>query len=83
LLTTSMVFVIRGDVEGSMSAAFHLSKEQMGLIWGPAFWGFTISIFLCGFLNDILGMKKLHILSSLGYIVGVVLVLFAPEPNVE
>jgi len=83
LLTTSMVFVIRGDVEGSMSTAFHLSKEQMGLIWGPAFWGFTISIFLCGFLNDILGMKKLHILSSLGYIVGIVLVLFAPKPSVE
>jgi MFS family permease len=83
LLTTSMVFVIRGDVEGSMSAAFHLSKEQMGLIWGPAFWGFTISIFLCGFLNDILGMKKLHILSSLGYIVGIVLVLVAPKPSVE
>ena len=83
LLTTSMVFVIRGDIEGSMSSAFHLSKEQMGLIWGPAFWGFTISIFLCGFLNDILGMKKLHILSSLGYIVGVVMVLFAPKPNVE
>lgn len=82
LLTTSMVFVIRGDVEGDMSAAFHLSKEQMGLIWGPAFWGFTISIFLCGFLNDILGMKKLHILSSLGYIVGVLLVLFAPKPDV-
>jgi len=83
LLTTSMVFVIRGDVEGSMSAAFHLSKEQMGLIWGPAFWGFTISIFLCGFLNDILGMKKLHILSSVGYIAGVALVLFAPKPSVE
>lgn len=83
LLTTSMVFVIRGDVEGNMSAAFHLSKEQMGLIWGPAFWGFTISIFICGYLNDVLGMKKLHILSSLGYIVGVLLVLFAPKPNVE
>lgn len=81
LLTTSMVFVIRGDIEGEMSAAFHLSKEQMGLIWGPAFWGFTISIFLCGFLNDILGMRRLHILSSLGYIVGVLLVLLAPKPS--
>jgi MFS family permease len=77
-----MVFVIRGDIEGGMSSAFHLSKEQMGLIWGPAFWGFTISIFLCGFLNDILGMKKLHILSSLGYIVGIALVLSAPKPTV-
>lgn len=82
LLTTSMVFVIRGDVEGDMSAAFHLSKEQMGLIWGPAFWGFTISIFMCGFLNDMLGMRNLHILSSVGYIVGIVLVLVAPKPEV-
>jgi MFS family permease len=82
LLTTSMVFVIRGDIEGSMSEAFHLSKEQMGLIWGPAFWGFTISIFLCGFLNDILGMRTLHMLSSLGYIVGIGLVFLAPVPNV-
>jgi MFS family permease len=83
LFTTSMVFVIRGDVEGDMSAAFHLTKEQMGLIWGPAFWGFTISIFLCGFLNDILGMRNLHILSSLGYIGGIAIVLFAPAPGVE
>lgn len=83
LLTTSMVFVIRGDIEGGMSSAFHLSKEQMGLIWGPAFWGFTISIFLCGFLNDILGMRTLHILSSLGYIIGIGLVYCAPIPKVE
>jgi MFS family permease len=82
LLTTSMVFVIRGDVEGDMSTAFHLTKEQIGLIWGPAFWGFTISIFICGFLNDILGMRTLHILSSLGYIGGVAMVLLAPTPQV-
>ncbi len=83
LLTTSMVFSIRGDIEGSMSAAFHLSKEQMGLIWGPSFWGFTVAIFLCGMLVDVLGMKVLHALSSLGYIAGVTLVLLAPPPQVE
>ncbi len=83
LLTTSMVFAIRGDIEAAMSATFHLSKEQMGLIWGPSFWGFTISIFMCGLLVDILGMKTLHALSSLGYIGGVTLVLLAPPPDVE
>ncbi len=81
LLTTSMVFAIRGDIEASLSAAFHLSKEQMGLIWGPAFWGFTVAIFISGALVDVLGMRVLHILSSLGYIAGVVLVLIAPKPN--
>lgn len=83
LLTTSMVFSIRGDIEGAMSAAFHLSKEQMGLIWGPSFWGFTVAIFLCGVLVDVLGMRTLHALSALGYIAGVTLVVVAAPPEVE
>ena len=44
LLTTSMVFAIRGDIEADLSTAFHLTKEQIGLVWGPAFWGFTLAI---------------------------------------
>jgi MFS family permease len=81
LLTTSMVFAIRGDIEGALSGAFHLSKEQIGLIWGPAFWGFTIAIFVCGALIDVLGMRLLHVLSSVGYIGGIGLVLAAPRPS--
>src|SRR5262245_6546911 len=81
LVTTSMVFAIRGDVEGAMSTAFFLSKEQMGLIWGPAFWAFTIAIFISGAVVDTVGMRALHILSSLGYIVGLLVVLFAPHPT--
>ncbi len=81
LLTTSMVFAIRGDIQGALSADFHLSGEQMGLIWGPAFWGFTLAIFACGFLVDFLGMKLMHAISSLGYIIGVALVLLAPKPE--
>lgn len=78
LVTTSMVFSIRGDIEGSMSQAFHLTKQQMGEIWSPAFWGFTISIILCGLLVDWLGLKFLHAVSAVGYIAGVALVLVAP-----
>ena len=81
LLTTSMVFSIRGDVEGAMSAAFHLTKEQMGSIWSPAFWAFTIAIFISGALVDVLGMRVLHALSGVGYIVGILLVIFAPLPT--
>ena len=81
LLTTSMVFAIRGDIEAASAAAFHLTKEQMGLIWGPAFWGFTLAIFVSGALVDVLGMRALHVLSSLGYIGGVLLVLLAPQPD--
>ena len=81
LLTTSMVFAIRGDIEGALSGAFHLTKEQVGLIWGPAFWGFTLAIFVSGAIVDAVGMRFLHILSSLGYIGGILLVLFAPRPD--
>jgi fucose permease len=80
LLTTSMVFAIRGDIEGALSTAFHLSKEQVGLIWGPAFWGFTIAIFIAGAIVDFVGMKVLHALSAIGFIGGVALVLVAPHP---
>ena len=80
LLTTSMVFSIRGDVEPAMSAVFHLTKEQMGAIWSPAFWAFTIAIFLSGALVDVLGMRSLHALSGVGYLVGVALVITAPPP---
>jgi MFS family permease len=76
-----MVFAIRGDISGALSADYHLSAEQMGLIWGPAFLGFTFSIFACGVLVDMLGMKLMHALSSIGYIIGVGLVLIAPKPE--
>jgi MFS family permease len=81
LVTTSMVFAIRGDIASPMSSAFQITNEQMGLIFSPAFWAFTIAIFISGALVDAVGMRALHILSALGYIVGVGLVLLAPLPS--
>jgi MFS family permease len=80
LVTTAMVFAIRGDVANDMAAAFHLSNAQLGLIFSPAFWCFTIAIFVSGALIDVIGMRALHIVSALGYFVGVALVVFAPRP---
>lgn len=81
LVTTSMVFAIRGDVAGPMSSAFQITNEQMGLIFSPAFWAFTIAIFISGALVDMVGMRALHVLSALGYFVGIGLVLVAPHPT--
>jgi MFS family permease len=81
LVTTSMVFAIRGDVAGPMSTAFRITNEQMGLIFSPAFWAFTIAIFISGALVDMVGMRALHILSSVGYFLGIGLVLVAPHPT--
>jgi MFS family permease len=81
LVTTAMVFAIRGDIEPAMSGAFQLTKEQVGLIWSPAFWAFTVAIFVSGALVDVVGMRSLHILSAVGYLVGVAVVLLAPYPT--
>ena len=81
LVTTAMVFAIRGDIAGPMSGSFQLTNEQMGLIFSPAFFAFTIAIFISGALVDLVGMRSLHILSAFGYIVGVALVLVAPHPT--
>ena len=78
-----MIFAIRGDIEAALSADFHLTGQQMGLIWGPAFWGFTLAIFACGFLVDLLGMKFIHALSSFGFLGGIALVLLAPYPALD
>ncbi len=80
LVTTSMVFSIRADILDALAADFQLTKEQVGWALSPAFWGFTISILIGGSLVDFFGMRNLLLLSSGGYIVAVVAVLFAPLP---
>jgi MFS family permease len=79
--TAAMVFAIRGDVAGPMSAAFQITNEQMGLIFSPAFWAFTIAIFISGNLVDVIGMRTLHMLSALGFILGVSMIILAPRPD--
>lgn len=68
LVTTAMVFAVRGDIEPAMRDAFQLTAGQMGLIWSPAFWAFTLAIFISGALVDLVGMRALHVISGLGYV---------------
>lgn len=81
LVTTSMVFAIRGDVADAMASEFRLDAQQLGLIFSPAFWAFTIAIFVSSALVDFFGMRRLHLLSAMGYFVGIALVLLAPRPE--
>lgn len=81
LVTTSMVFAIRGDIEGAMSSTFQINAKQMGTIWSPAFWAFTIAIYISGAICDVVGLRALHIISAIGYFVGIALVLLAPHPT--
>lgn len=81
LVTTSMVFSVRADILDSLGADFHLSKEQLGYILSPAFWGFTLSIIIGGSLVDFFGMRRLLLLSAGGYVGAVAAILLAPRPS--
>jgi len=81
LVTTSMSFALRGDVANAMSAAFHITNEQLGLIFSPAFWAFAVGIVTSGVLVDMVGMKRLHVLSGVGYIAAVLMVVLGPRPS--
>jgi MFS family permease len=80
LITTAMVFSIRGDILDVLAADFHLTNAQAGVLLSPAFWGFTLAIVVGGSLVDFFGMRRLLSLSSAGYIAAPLLIIFAPRP---
>ncbi len=83
LVTTAMMFALRGDATDAMGATFHLTREQLGLVFSPAFWCFTVAILASGAFIDSVGMRTLHVLSAVGYFIGVGLVVCAPPPAVS
>lgn len=76
LMVTSMLFSIRADVLHAIGLDLRLSNELVGLTISSAFWGFTLGMIFCAITVDFIGMKKLHILSGGGYILGISLILF-------
>lgn len=80
LITTAITFAYRAALEGTWGAEYNLSKEQLGWIFSPAFWGFTLAMIFGGPLCDFLGMKKLLGLAFLGHISGIIIYLIAKDP---
>lgn len=81
LATTAISFSMRGDSLGGFRSDFFLTYEQIGVALSPAFWGNTIAILIGGALADYLGMKRLLQISSVGYIIAPLLIIFAPRPS--
>ena len=79
--TAAAVFAVRGDVAGAMGGAFHLTNEQIGMVFSPAFYGFALAILLSGLFVDAMGMRSLHALSGAAFIAGVGLIIVAPHPS--
>jgi fucose permease len=79
LITTAMTFAFRAALEGVWGDEFQLTKEQVGWVFAPAFWGFTLSMIFGGPLCDVIGMKRLLGLAFLGHIGGVICYLVAKD----
>lgn len=79
LVVTAMTFAYRAALEGIWGTEFQLTKEQVGWIFSPAFWGFTLAMIFGGPLCDVLGMKKLVGLAFLGHIAGIIIYLVAKD----
>jgi MFS family permease len=77
LIVTAMSFAIRGELIQPLGEKFNLTKEQLGLITGTAFWGFAVSTIIGGWLCDVVGMRTLLTLALVGHAVGIALTIFA------
>ncbi|MDQ7988334.1 MAG: MFS transporter [Candidatus Dactylopiibacterium sp.] len=83
IMVTAMIFSIRADILQPVAQQYHLSNALIGLTMSSVFWGFTLGIFVSGLIVDLIGMKPLHILSGLGYLVGIGMILLAPPASAE
>ncbi|MBO9154557.1 MFS transporter [Chitinophaga sp. GCM10012297] len=77
LIVTAMTFAIRARIMSLWGTDFTLSNEQVGIIAGTAFWGFTLAQIIGGPLVDVVGMKKILYVAFFGHIAGVVLTIFS------
>ena len=79
LIVTAMTFAFRAALEGVWGTEFNLTKEQVGWVFSPAFWGFTLAMIFGGPLCDVIGMKKLVGLAFIGHVAGVIIYLVAKD----
>jgi len=77
LIVTAMSFALRGAAAASWATEFKLNYEQVGVINGTAFWGFTLAMIFGGPLCDAVGMKRILGFAFLGHVAGIFLTIFA------
>ncbi len=79
LIFTSLTFAFRAALEGVWGKEFNLTNEQVGWVFSPAFWGFTLAMVIGGPLCDVLGMKRLVSFAFVGHIAGAVIYIIAKD----
>lgn len=80
LLVTSLTFAIRAKIEEVFGASgYGLSGKEIGWAFGPAFWGFTVSMFAGGLIIDIVKTKTILRMAFLMHFVGIIVLLLARD----
>ena len=79
LLVTSLTFAIRAKIEGVFGSEYGLTSEEIGWAFGPAFWGFTIAMYLGGLIIDAVKTKNIVWLAFFTHLIGLVLLLTAKD----
>jgi MFS family permease len=79
LLVTSLTFAVRAKLEAEFSTLYGISKADIGWAFGPAFWGFTIAMFVGGLIIDAVKTKSIIWLAFAMHLVGLILLVMARD----
>jgi MFS family permease len=80
LLVTSLTFALRAKIEGVFGAEpYNLTGEEIGWAFGPAFWGFTVAMYLGGLIIDAVKTKTIVWLAFATHLIGLILLLIAED----
>jgi MFS family permease len=79
LLVTSLTFALRAKIEGVFGEQYGLTGEEIGWAFGPAFWGFTVAMYVGGLIIDAVKTKTIVWLAFASHLIGLILLLTAKD----
>lgn len=77
LIVTAISFALRARLEPIFMTDYGLSATDIGFAFGPAFYGFTISMILFGSFVDSWGMKKVLTMAFILHAIGITGTIFS------
>ncbi|MCB0731384.1 MAG: MFS transporter [Ignavibacteriae bacterium] len=77
LIVTAISFALRARLEPIFMSDYGLTATDIGFAFGPAFYGFTISMVLFGSFVDSWGMKKVLTMAFILHFIGITGTIFS------
>jgi MFS family permease len=79
LLVTSLTFAIRAKIEKEFGTQYGLTGQEIGWAFGPAFWGFTVAMYVGGLIIDAVKTKRIIWFAFATHLIGIILLLTAKD----